>query len=105
MAQPETAGSSPAFRHSTALEGQARPRSLQRLNVVRACNLSDAGAAISLVRSREVVLLDCAALEQHLAQRLIDMVSGGLSALGGQLHRIGPSLLLACPALTQVQNL
>ncbi|MEB3173389.1 MAG: cell division protein SepF [Cyanobacteriota bacterium] len=78
---------------------------LPRLHVMKASSLVDAGSAINLVRSREVVLLDCAALEPRLAQRLLDMVSGGLAAIDGQLHRIGPSLLLASPALTPVQTI
>lgn len=75
------------------------------IRVINASGIGDAGSAIDLVRSQHVVLINCAGLEQRLAQRLNDMVCGGLTALGGQLHSISPTLLLACPTLSRVHTI
>jgi len=75
------------------------------ISVINASGLGDAGSAIDLVRSQHVVLINCAGIEQGLAQRLNDMICGALTALGGQLHSISPTLLLACPTLSRVHTI
>ena len=81
------------------------PQQGPAVNVINASAVSDAGSAIELVRSQHVVLINCAGIEQRLAQRLSDMINGGITALGGELHCIGPTLLLACPTMSRVHTI
>ncbi len=72
--------------------------------VLWARGLDDAGTVISAVRRNGVVVLNCGNLSARAGQRLIDMVSGGLLAIDGQVRRIGDDVLLCCPAITSVEG-
>jgi hypothetical protein len=72
------------------------------MSVVHACGISDAFAVIKIVRANQAVLLNCSQLTGQLSSRLIDICSGGVCAMDGQVHRISAELVLFAPALTRV---
>lgn len=72
------------------------------MSVVHASGISDAFAVIRVVRANQAVLLNCSQLTDRLGNRLIDICSGGVCAMDGQVHRISPELVLFAPALTRV---
>lgn len=74
-----------------------------RLTVLQAVDHRDATKAIAMVRRNQVVLINCSALERQQAQRLIDIVSGGVLAMDGQVRQLSPQVVLACSALTVLQ--
>lgn len=76
----------------------------QMLTVLKPHDHRDATTAIAMVRSNQVVLINCSALDERQAQRLIDMVSGGVLAMDGQVRQISPQVVLACSALTVLQH-
>ena len=69
------------------------------LVVLQACNLDAAEDAIRIVRSRGTVVLNCASMSAELAQRLLDVVRGGLCAIDGCYEPISPQVVLLRPAL------
>ena len=75
-----------------------------RMTLLRALDLQDATTAIALVRSNQVVLINCSAMQEPLAQRFIDMVSGGIVAMDGQIRQLSPQVMLACSGLTSLQG-
>lgn len=91
---------------STDHPGLQRPsgRGGPGLTVLRARDHRDATTAIAMVRRNQVVLINCSALENQQAQRLFDMVSGGVLALNGQVCQISPQVVLACSALTSLHH-
>lgn len=90
----------------TEHQGPQRPRGTggPGLTVLKARDHRDATTAIAMVRVNQVVLINCSAMQPRQAQRLIDMVSGGVLALNGQLRQISPQVVLACSALTSLQH-
>lgn len=96
--------SSPSAAQAYQLSSQAWAAGHHQVVVIQASSLDDAAQVITLVRSNQVVLLNCEALEQGLAQRLIDMVHGGVSAMDGHLQAITQGVVLACSGLTAVQG-
>ena len=72
------------------------------LSVVHACGITDAFEVIRVVRANQAVLLNCSQLTSRLGSRLIDICSGGVCAMDGQVHRISSDLVLFAPALTRV---
>lgn len=74
------------------------------LMVLWARGLDDAGTVISTVRRNGVVVLNCARMGAQAAQRLIDLVSGGVLAMDGQTRRISGDVLLCCPAITRIET-
>ncbi|MEB3234353.1 MAG: cell division protein SepF [Cyanobacteriota bacterium] len=77
----------------------------QTLALVRAADVNDATTAIALVRRNQTVLLNCSEVSPPQAQRLFDIVSGGVCAVDGQVRRLSAVLLLACPALASLEHL
>jgi len=72
------------------------------LHVVHARGIADAYAVIRVVRDNQAVLLNCSQLAGRFGGRLIDICSGGICAMDGQVHRINADLVLFAPALTRV---
>lgn len=72
------------------------------LVLVQARGLDDAEVAITAVRHNSTVVLRCEHLGPRLAQRLIDMVSGGVCAMDGRTHHISPQVVLFLPAATSL---
>jgi FtsZ-interacting cell division protein YlmF len=70
--------------------------------VIHASSIADAFEVIQVVRSNQVVLLNCSQLDTRLGTRLIDICSGGVCAIDGQVHPISAELVLFAPALTRV---
>ncbi len=79
-------------------EGTAGPT----LRLIVASSIADAFEVIRVVRCNQVVLLNCGQLDTGLGTRLIDICSGGVCAMDGQIHCISTDLVLFAPALTRV---
>jgi cell division inhibitor SepF len=77
-------------------------RSPQML-VVAADRFADAEAVIAAVRGGRTVVLNVAGLPQAVGQRLVDFVCGGITAMDGQVHRLGEEVFLLAPALAHVE--
>ena len=58
----------------------------------------DALEAVLAVREQRTVVLNLSRLTPELAQRAVDLVSGGVHALDGQQQRISERVLLLAPA-------
>jgi|GEM_PF-4927121 len=78
--------------------GQLHGLATGGLVLVQARGLDDADVAITAVRHNGTVVLQCEHLEPRLAQRLIDMVSGGVCAMDGKIHHISSQAVLFLPA-------
>lgn len=74
------------------------------LSVLHARGVDDAFEVIKVVRSNQAVLLNCSQLATRMGRRLIDICSGGVCAMDGQVHRISDELVLFAPALTRVTS-
>ena len=70
--------------------------------VVAAHRFGDAETVIAAVRGGRTVVLNVAGLPQAVGQRLVDFVCGGISAMDGQVHRLGEEVFLLAPALAHV---
>jgi len=81
----------------------AWPAGAAALNVVVAYRIDHAFAVINAVRTNQSVLLNCGAVEEGCAERLITICTGGICALGGLVHRISGDVVLFAPALTRLE--
>jgi cell division inhibitor SepF len=71
---------------------------LPQITILRSCRLSDAQNAVEAIRQRHCVLLQLEDAEPAEAQRIVDFVAGAISALDGQVERIGDATVLFSPA-------
>ena len=71
--------------------------------VFAADRFEDAEAVIAAVRGGRTVVLNVAGLPEAVGQRLVDYVCGGLTAIDGQLHRLGEEVFLLAPPLAHVE--
>jgi cell division inhibitor SepF len=72
--------------------------------VVTPRSLQDARRVIEAVRQQQTVVLNAGWLEDGPGQRLIDVVCGGIAALGGRVQRIAEEVFLAAPGTVAVQR-
>ncbi|KZR92599.1 Cell division protein SepF [Synechococcus sp. MIT S9509] len=74
----------------------------QELLVIRPQTVTEGMSAVLAVRSQKTVVLDLSAMDRAQAQRTADFVSGGVSAVDGEEHRLGEHVFLMTPAGVQV---
>jgi cell division inhibitor SepF len=74
----------------------------QQMMVLTPRGLDDAPSVIEAVRAQRVVVVNSAWLEDAPGQRLIDFICGGLTAIGGQVHRIDEEIFLFAPASSRI---
>jgi FtsZ-interacting cell division protein YlmF len=72
--------------------------------VVEARHLADAQAVIQAVRRGQAVVLQVGGMSETRGRRLVDFVGGGINAMDGQMHRVGPGVFVVGPALTRVER-
>jgi cell division inhibitor SepF len=77
---------------------------LPQVTILRSRRLSDAQAAVEAIRQRHCVLLQLDDATPEEAQRIIDFIAGAVSALDGQVERIGDATLLFAPAGVTVSH-
>ena len=77
---------------------------LPQVTILRSRRLSDAQTAVEAVRQRHCVLLQLDDAAPEEAQRIVDFLSGAISALDGQVERIGESTFLFAPAGISVSH-
>ena len=65
----------------------------------------EAMEAVLAVREQKVVLLQAHQLDPDVAQRAIDFVAGGVSAMDGQAERLDATTFLFAPALVNLTHL
>ena len=71
---------------------------LPQITILRTRRLSEAQNAVEAIRQRHCVLLQLEDAEPAEAQRIVDFVAGAISALDGQVERIGDATVLFSPA-------
>ena len=71
---------------------------LPQITILRSRKLSDAHEAVEAIRQRHCVLLQLDDAIPEEAQRIVDFLSGAVSALDGQVERIGECTFLFAPA-------
>lgn len=74
-----------------------------QLTVLRARNLETAQEAIAIVRANGTVVLNCETMPAELAQRLLDVIGGGLCAIDGSIESISAGVALLRPAFSALQ--
>ena len=77
---------------------------LPQVTILRSRRLSDAQNAVEAIRQRHCVLLQLDDADPAEAQRIVDFLSGAISALDGQVERIGDSTVLFSPAGVSVSR-
>ena len=73
--------------------------------VITPNSLEEAHQAILAVRERKVVVLQAGHLDPDEAQRTIDFVAGGVSALDGQAERLDETTFVFAPSMVNVSHL
>lgn len=71
--------------------------------VIEADHLEDAEAIIAAVRGGRTVVLNVPRLPEAAAQRLVDFICGAITAMDGQVRRLGEEVFLLAPALAHVE--
>lgn len=66
--------------------------------------LADGHDVIEAVRAGRTVVVNVAAMAASSAQRLIDLATGGISAMDGQAVQVAGTVFLFAPALTAIQT-
>ena len=77
---------------------------LPQVTILRSRRLSDAQTAVDVIRQRHCVLLQLDDAAPEEAQRIVDFLSGAISALDGQVERIGECTFLFAPASVSVSH-
>jgi cell division inhibitor SepF len=77
---------------------------LPQVTILRSRRLSDAQNAVEAIRQRHCVLLQLDDADPAEAQRIIDFLAGAISALDGQVERIGDATVLFSPAGVRVSR-
>jgi len=77
---------------------------LPQVTILRSRRLSDAQTAVEAVRQRHCVLLQLDDADPAEAQRIVDFLSGAISALDGQVEQIGECTFLFAPAGISVSH-
>jgi cell division inhibitor SepF len=77
---------------------------LPQVTILRSRRLSDAQTAVEAIRQRHCVLLQLDDADPVEAQRIVDFLSGAISALDGQVERIGECTFLFAPAGISVSH-
>ena len=77
---------------------------LPQVTILRSRTLRDAQTAVEAVRQRHCVLLQLDDAAPEEAQRIVDFLSGSISALDGQVERIGECTFLFAPAGVSVSH-
>jgi cell division inhibitor SepF len=73
--------------------------------VITPGRFEDAQQAVLAVRDQKVVVLQARLLEADVAQRAIDFVAGGVSAMDGQAERLDATTFLFAPAVVNLSHL
>ena len=71
---------------------------LPQVTILRTRRLSDAQNAVEAIRQRHCVLLQLDDVAPEEAQRIVDFMAGAVSALDGQVERLGDDAFLFSPA-------
>ncbi len=66
--------------------------------VIEPRSLEDARRGADFVKARRPVFVNLQGIEQDLARRIVDFLSGGTYALDGHLQRVGEEMFLFTPS-------
>ena len=66
--------------------------------VIEPRSLEDARRGAEFVKARRPVFVNLQGVEQDLARRIVDFLSGGTYALDGHLQRVGDEMFLFTPS-------
>jgi cell division inhibitor SepF len=77
---------------------------LPQVTILRSRRLSEAQDAVEAIRARHCVLLQLDDAAPEEGQRIIDFLAGAVSALDGQVERIGEGTFLFAPVGVTVSH-
>ncbi|MBE6047525.1 MAG: DUF552 domain-containing protein [Clostridium sp.] len=75
-----------------------------KVTVVKPLAYEEATEISDALKSRRIVVVNTTALENRIAQRLLDFISGSCYALGGELQEIERGVYLLAPSNVEVSN-
>lgn len=75
-----------------------------KVNITKPLAYEEATEICDALKNRRIVVINTAALENKIAQRLLDFVSGACYALGGSLQEIEKGVYLLSPSNVEVTN-
>ena len=75
------------------------------VTLITAGRFADAQRAVLAVREQQVVILQAGHLDPETAQRAIDFVAGGVSALDGRAERLDATTFVFAPAAVELSHL
>ena len=75
-----------------------------KVTVVKPLAYEEATEISDALKSRRIVVVNTTALENRIAQRLLDFISGSCYALGGELQEIKRGVYLLAPSNVEVSN-
>lgn len=78
---------------------------MPEVTVITPGRFEDAQQAVLAVREQKVVLLQASGLDPDLAQRTIDFVAGGVSALDGGAERLDATTFVFTPPAVRLSHL
>lgn len=78
--------------------------SAAKVNVVKPLSFEESTDICDALKNRRIVVINTSALENKIAQRLLDFVSGSCYALGGALQEIDKGVYLLSPSNVEVTN-
>ncbi len=69
----------------------------QKMIIYQPCSYDDTQNIIDSLKSRKSVISNLESMETESAQRVIDIMSGAMYALGGNVHKISRGIFLFAP--------
>lgn len=78
--------------------------STAKVMVTKPMNYDDAREIADAIKARKIVLVNATTLENKIAQRLVDFISGSCFVLGATLQEIEHKVYLLSPSNVEVTN-
>lgn len=75
-----------------------------KVSIVKPSTYDEATEICDALKNRRIVVINTSGLENKLAQRLLDFVSGACYALGGELQEIEKGVYLLSPSNVEVTS-
>lgn len=75
-----------------------------KITIIKPAAYDEATEICEALKNRRIVVINTAALENKIAQRLLDFISGASFALGGELQEIEKGVYLLSPSNVEVTN-
>jgi len=88
----------PQYRDFSAPQAPAQPkRSYSSVFVYQPRSAEDVQVLINYLKKREPAIINLDGVDEEVAQRILDFISGAIYALFGSVHRISGNIFLLTP--------